>query len=86
MRHPVPAQDALVPKHARKRDESTLARMRIIVLGAGHVGRAIVDALYEEHEVTVVDIDADRLQALADRYDVRTVEGNGTTKRIGRSG
>ena len=56
--------------------------MRIIVLGAGHVGRAIVDALYEEHEVTVVDIDADRLQALADRYDVRTVEGNGTTKRV----
>jgi len=56
--------------------------MRIIVLGAGHVGRAIVDALYEEHEVTVVDTDADRLQALADRYDVRTVEGNGTTKRV----
>ncbi|MDA0160220.1 Trk system potassium transporter TrkA [Solirubrobacter ginsenosidimutans] len=56
--------------------------MRIIVLGAGHVGRAIVDALYEEHEVTVIDTDADRLQALADRYDVRIVEGNGTTKRV----
>ena len=56
--------------------------MRIIVLGAGHVGRAIVGALYEEHEVTVIDTDADRLQALADRYDVRTVEGNGTTKRV----
>jgi trk system potassium uptake protein TrkA len=56
--------------------------MRIIVLGAGHVGRAIVDALYQEHEVTVIDTDADRLQGLADRYDVRTVEGNGTTKRV----
>ncbi len=56
--------------------------MRIIVLGAGHVGRAIVDALYQEHDVTVVDTDADRLQTLADRYDVRTVEGNGTTKRV----
>jgi trk system potassium uptake protein TrkA len=56
--------------------------MRIIVLGAGHVGRAIVDALYQEHEVTVVDTDADRLQTLADRYDVRVVEGNGTTKRV----
>ena len=56
--------------------------MRIIVLGAGHVGRAIVDALYEEHEITVVDTDAERLQALADRYDVRVVEGNGTTKRV----
>src|SRR4051794_37328448 len=56
--------------------------MRIIVLGAGHVGRAIVDALYEENEITVVDTDNDRLTALADRFDVRTVEGNGTTKRI----
>src|SRR3954453_18905035 len=56
--------------------------MRIIVLGAGHVGRAIGDALYEEHEVTVIDTDPDRLQALAERYDVRIVEGNGTTKRV----
>ena len=56
--------------------------MRIVVLGAGHVGRAIVDALYEEHEITVIDTDPDRLTALADRYDVRTVEGNGTTKRV----
>ena len=56
--------------------------MRIIVLGAGHVGRAIVDALYQEHEITVIDTNAERLQALADRYDVRIVEGNGTTKRV----
>jgi trk system potassium uptake protein TrkA len=56
--------------------------MRIIVLGAGHVGRAIVDALYEDHDVTVVDTNSERLQALADRYDVRIVEGNGTTKRV----
>lgn len=56
--------------------------MRIIVLGAGHVGRAIVDALYEEHEITVVDTNHERLQALADRYDVRIIEGNGTTKRV----
>ena len=56
--------------------------MRIVVLGAGHVGRAIVGALYEEHEITVIDTNPDRLQLLADRFDVRTVEGNGTTKRI----
>ena len=56
--------------------------MRIIVLGAGNVGRAVVDALHTEHELTVIDVDEDRLQQLADRYDVRTVEGNGTTKRV----
>ena len=58
--------------------------MRIIVLGAGNVGRAVVEALHDEHELTVIDTDADRLSALGDRYDVRTVEGNGTTKRVMR--
>jgi trk system potassium uptake protein TrkA len=58
--------------------------MRVIVLGAGHVGRTVVDALHGEHELTVIDTDAGRLSALADRYDVRTVEGNGTTKRVMR--
>ncbi len=56
--------------------------MRIVVLGAGHVGRAIVEALYTEHELTVIDTDPERLAAVADRYDVRIVEGNGTTKRV----
>jgi trk system potassium uptake protein TrkA len=56
--------------------------MRIVVLGAGHVGRAIVDALYQEHDMTVIDTDPERLAAVADRYDVRVVEGNGTTKRV----
>jgi trk system potassium uptake protein TrkA len=58
--------------------------VRIIVLGAGNVGRAVVDALYSEHDITVIDVDEPRLTALADRYDVRTVEGNGTTKRVMR--
>ena len=58
--------------------------MRIIVLGAGNVGRAVVEALHSEHELTVIDVDDTRLTVLADRYDVRTVEGNGTTKRVMR--
>jgi trk system potassium uptake protein len=58
--------------------------MRIVILGAGHVGRAVVEALHTEHELTIIDTDESRLTALADRYDIRTVEGNGTTKRIMR--
>ena len=58
--------------------------MKIVVLGAGNVGRAVVEALHTEHEMTVVDVDDERLTPLADRYDVRTVEGNGTTKRVMR--
>ncbi|HET9737397.1 MAG TPA: Trk system potassium transporter TrkA [Solirubrobacteraceae bacterium] len=56
--------------------------MRIVVLGAGHVGAAVVEALHEEHDITVIDTDARRLAPLADRYDVRTLEGNGATKAI----
>ena len=56
--------------------------MKIIVLGAAHIGRALVDALHEEHEITVIDISADRLAALANRYDVRTIQGDGTTEMV----
>jgi trk system potassium uptake protein len=56
--------------------------MKVILLGAAHIGRALVTALHEEHEITVIDISADRLAALAARYDVRTIEGDGTTERV----
>jgi trk system potassium uptake protein TrkA len=56
--------------------------MKVILLGAAHIGRALVSALHEEHEITVIDISADRLAALAARYDVRTIEGDGTTERV----
>jgi trk system potassium uptake protein TrkA len=56
--------------------------MKIVVLGAGQVGATIVEALHGDHEVTVIDLDAARLQALSYRYDVRTVRGNGATRRV----
>jgi len=56
--------------------------MNIVVLGAGQVGQAVLEALHEEHEITVIDVDPDRLAEFADRYDVRTVEGDGTTRRV----
>ena len=58
--------------------------MKIIVLGAGHVGRTLVDALHTQHQLTVVDTDARRLASVAERYDVRTVHGDGTTRRVVR--
>ena len=56
--------------------------MKIIVLGAGHVGQTLVDSLYEEHELTVIDVDGERCARVADRYDVRTVQGDATTRGI----
>jgi len=55
--------------------------VRIVVVGAGHVGATIVEALHHEHELVVVDLLPGRLQALSYAYDVRTVEGNGATRR-----
>ena len=49
--------------------------MRIFIIGAGQVGSTIVEALHDEHELTVIDTDAARLEALGGRYDVGTVEG-----------
>jgi len=55
--------------------------VKIFVVGAGQVGVAVVEALYEEHDVTVLDVDGGRLQALAHRFDVVTVHGNGASRR-----
>jgi trk system potassium uptake protein TrkA len=55
--------------------------MRIFVIGAGQVGSTIVQALHEEHELTVIDVDESRLSALSYRHDVATIEGNGASRR-----
>jgi len=55
--------------------------MRIVVIGAGQVGSTIVEALHDEHELTVVDLDPRRLARIARRYDVLTREGNGASRR-----
>jgi trk system potassium uptake protein TrkA len=56
--------------------------MRIFLIGAGQVGSTIVEALHDEHDLTVVDLDRGRLSALADRYDVTTAHGNGASRRV----
>ena len=56
--------------------------MRVFLIGAGQVGSTIVEALHDEHNVTVIDLDASRLAALSYRYDVATVIGNGASRRL----
>jgi trk/ktr system potassium uptake protein len=56
--------------------------VNIFVIGAGQVGTTIVQALHDEHHVTVLDLDESRLTALASRYDVATVEGNGASRSV----
>jgi trk system potassium uptake protein TrkA len=52
--------------------------VKILILGAGQVGRSAAASLSREeaNEVTVVDVDEDILRTLQDRLDVRTVAGN----------
>jgi trk system potassium uptake protein TrkA len=57
-------------------------RMKIFIIGAGQVGSTIVEALHDEHELTVVDEDGSRLEALGSHFDIGTVEGNGTSRRL----
>jgi trk system potassium uptake protein len=55
--------------------------VRIVVIGAGQVGSTIVEALHHDHDLTVVDIEPERLTAIGDRFDAHTVAGNGASRR-----
>ncbi len=52
--------------------------MKILILGAGQVGTSVAANLVSEaNDITVVDTDAKRLRELADRFDLRTLQGHG---------
>jgi trk system potassium uptake protein TrkA len=53
--------------------------MKILILGAGRVGSSVAESLVsEQNDITVIDIDSQALDALRDRFDLRSVVGNGT--------
>jgi trk system potassium uptake protein TrkA len=55
--------------------------VRVFLIGAGQVGTTVVEALHDDHEITVVDTEASRLQALTARFDVAVFEGDGTSRK-----
>ena len=58
--------------------------MKIIILGAGQVGRTAAHHLAREeaNEVTVVDVNDELLRDLQDRIDIRTIVGSGAYPSI----
>ena len=45
--------------------------MKIIILGAGQVGASVAENLAsEDNDITLVDLDRERLAYLPDRYDI----------------
>lgn len=50
--------------------------MKIIILGAGQVGRSVAENLSSEaNDITVVDRNAEQLRALQEHFDLRTIIG-----------
>lgn len=52
--------------------------MKILVVGAGMVGSSIARSLADTHEVTVMDLDASRVDDLTYGVDVLALQGDGT--------
>jgi trk system potassium uptake protein TrkA len=57
--------------------------MKIIILGAGQVGSSVAENLVSEaNDITIVDTDTLRLQALQDRFDLGTVVGHASHPEV----
>ena len=57
------------------------ATVRVFLIGAGQVGSTVVEALHEDHELTVLDNEPSRLHAIASHFDVAIYEGDGTSRK-----
>ena len=56
--------------------------MKIVILGAGQVGSTLAESLVsEQNDITVVDLEPNRLADLQDRFDLRTVLGSAAHPR-----
>lgn len=57
--------------------------MKIIIVGCGKVGEALAEQLNEEgSNITVVDLNPERVHDVSSKYDVMGVVGNGATHAI----
>ncbi len=57
--------------------------MRIVIIGAGEVGRYVASRLiYEDKEVVVIDKDQSLLDKLRDKLDLETIHGSGSSPRV----
>ncbi len=54
--------------------------MRAILVGAGGMGRAVLERLGDHWSVTAIDVDAGRLEALASQRAVDSIHGDGSSR------
>lgn len=54
--------------------------MKIIILGAGKVGKALTQQLADEdHDVVIIDLEEEKVERIVNQYDVLGIAGNGAT-------
>lgn len=59
--------------------------MRIVIIGLGTIGKTILKSLSaEEHTITIIDENKDKIDNLIEKYDVQGVVGNGASIDIQR--
>lgn len=57
--------------------------MKIIILGAGQVGRTLAENLVgENNDITVIDRNADRLRDLQDKFDLQVIHGHASDPSV----
>lgn len=54
--------------------------MKIVIAGAGKVGKTLTKELSADgYDITLIDRNSDVLEAVSNKYDVITYEGNAAT-------
>ena len=57
--------------------------MKIVIIGLGTIGKTILKNLVkEDHTITIIDEDKDKVESLIEKYDVFGVVGNGASMDI----
>ncbi len=57
--------------------------MKIVIIGLGTIGKNVLKTLsLEEHTITIIDEDKDKIERLIEKYDIQGVVGNGASLDI----
>ncbi len=64
----------------RKKQKNAPKGLRIIIVGCGKVGVTLVEQLSREgHDITIIDKNMEKIQAVSNLYDVMGLAGNGAS-------
>lgn len=67
----------------KKKNIQTKPPLKVIVVGAGKVGTAIVDVLTSEgNDITLIDQDPERVEEFTGTYDIMGLVGNGASFQV----